>query len=298
MAQITADRVRVLREKTGAGMMDCKKALEATGGDLEAAEDELRKKGIKKAEKKAGRTTGEGRVAARVADDGRSGAMVSLSCETDFVAKTPNFEGFLEDLLAHVTEHRSANSEEALAKPWKGTDQTLADAIKALVGKLGENMQLGRVRYAAPARAGGATLLEITDVRLRVDERAAATYRQARARRLLPSPSLGGPSRDVVDDAPNWSDFQDAVVRGVQAQVARACSQEPHDLHIGPEQLRDHVAEGPALRSRFVNLRVLLSLTVVFVSYLGCELDGDVDVAQFLGVSQVASEYCCLPHLI
>ncbi len=147
MAQITAERVRALREKTGAGMMDCKKALQATDGDLEAAEDELRKKGLKKAEKKAGRATGEGRVAARVAGDGRSGAMVSLSCETDFVAKTPDFEAFMADLLEHVTKHRCTATDEALAKPWKGTKQTLADAVKALVGRLGENMQLGQVCF-------------------------------------------------------------------------------------------------------------------------------------------------------
>ena len=149
MAQITAEVVRELREKTGAGMMDCKKALEATGGDLEAAEDELRKKGIKKAEKKAGRTTGEGRVASSIASDGRSGAMVAISCETDFVAKTSDFEAFLADVAAHALEHRPAGTEEALAQPLKGADRTLGEALKALVGKLGENIQLADVGFYA-----------------------------------------------------------------------------------------------------------------------------------------------------
>ena len=86
MTNITASMVRELREKSGAGMMECKKALEATSGDMEAAFDELRKAGLKTAAKKAGRETGEGRVFAKMSDDGRCGAMVSIACETDFVA--------------------------------------------------------------------------------------------------------------------------------------------------------------------------------------------------------------------
>ncbi|MFT5154843.1 MAG: hypothetical protein ACI841_004851, partial [Planctomycetota bacterium] len=89
MAQITAKLVRDLREKTGAGMMDCKKALSASEGDFEVAVDHLRKLGLKAAGKKAGRTTGEGRVLARIGDDGHTGVMVAVSCETDFVARTP-----------------------------------------------------------------------------------------------------------------------------------------------------------------------------------------------------------------
>ena len=88
MSEITAALVRELREKSGAGMMECKKALEATGGDMEAAFDELRKSGLKTAAKKAGRDTGEGRVACALSDDGKTGAMVAIACETDFVHTT------------------------------------------------------------------------------------------------------------------------------------------------------------------------------------------------------------------
>ena len=102
MTNITASMVRELREKSGAGMMECKKALEATSGDMEAAFDELRKAGLKTAAKKAGRETGEGRVFAKMSDDGRCGAMVSIACETDFVAKTPDFHAHREALGAHA----------------------------------------------------------------------------------------------------------------------------------------------------------------------------------------------------
>ncbi len=145
MPQITAVLVRELREKSGAGMMECKKALEATSGDVEAAFDELRKSGLKTAAKKAGRETGEGRVTASVSDDGRRGAMVSIACETDFVAKTPDFEGFLADLASHVLEHGPKDVDECLTQPWKG-DGTAQDALSALVGKLGENIQISSVQ--------------------------------------------------------------------------------------------------------------------------------------------------------
>ncbi len=145
MSQITAALVRELREKSGAGMMECKKALEATGGDMEAAFDELRKAGLKTAAKKAGRDTGEGRVATCLSENGQAGAMVSIACETDFVAKTPDFDTFLADLAAHVLEHGPADVEECMTQSWKG-DGTVKDALTALVGKLGENIQIASVR--------------------------------------------------------------------------------------------------------------------------------------------------------
>ena len=144
MAEITATMVRELRDKTGAGMMECKKALTACDGDMEAALDELRKSGLKTAAKKAGRETSEGRVYAKVADDLRSGALVSISCETDFVAATEQFQGFLDDLASHVLEHKPSNLDECMTQQWKG-DGTVADALTQLVGRLGENIQIADV---------------------------------------------------------------------------------------------------------------------------------------------------------
>jgi len=156
MSEITASMVRELREKSGAGMMECKKALEATNGDTEAAFDELRKAGLKTAAKKAGRDTSEGRVASCMADDGKAGAMVSIACETDFVAKTPDFEAFLADLAAHTLEHDPSDLEACMTQPWKG-DGTVQDALSALVGKLGENIQIVAVqRFENPEGLVGA----------------------------------------------------------------------------------------------------------------------------------------------
>ena len=150
MAEITAKAVRDLREQSGAGMMDCKKALQATNGDFDAAFDHLRKQGLKAAEKKAGRETGEGRVLAASSSDGKNGSLVAVRCETDFVAKTPDFEGFMNELAAHVLEHGSSDPEAIESQAWKAGG-TVGDALKALVGKLGENIQLASMtRFENP----------------------------------------------------------------------------------------------------------------------------------------------------
>lgn len=142
MGEITPQMVRELRERTGAPMMDCKKALDATGGDSEAAVDHLRKQGLKSADKKAGRATAEGQVTSNVGPSGRVGSIVALACETDFAKKTPDFQAFLADLCAHVAQHAPASTEALAKQRWKGGDQPVEEALKSLVGKLGENIQI------------------------------------------------------------------------------------------------------------------------------------------------------------
>lgn len=100
--EISATAVRDLREKTGAGMMDCKKALAEAGGDMEKATELLRKKGLNAAEKKAGRAAAEGIVLSYVHGDGKIGVLVEINCETDFVARTEDFKGFARDIALHV----------------------------------------------------------------------------------------------------------------------------------------------------------------------------------------------------
>lgn len=102
MAQITASMVKELRESTGCGMMDCKKALIETGGDMEKAKEYLREKGLADAAKKAGRITAEGRVDAYIHGNGRIGVLVEVNCETDFVAKTDEFKEFVKDIAMQV----------------------------------------------------------------------------------------------------------------------------------------------------------------------------------------------------
>jgi elongation factor Ts len=141
---ITAAMVRELREKTGAAMMDCKKALAATEGDLEAAVDHLRKAGLKTAAKKEGRETNEGRVAATVADDCRSGSIVSVACETDFVANTEDFGSLMSDLtaIAHEGDLPAEGRASALLSSSHSSGVTVEEHLKQVIGKLGENIQI------------------------------------------------------------------------------------------------------------------------------------------------------------
>ena len=143
---ITAEKVRELRERSGAGMMECKKALEATGGDMENAFDHLRKAGLKAADKKAGREMAEGRVHALIAEDGKRGAMIALTTETDFVVKSEAVATLVAGLCEHVLEQRPKDVDEALAQTWKDGG-TLEEAVKGVSGKAGENMQLAGVAF-------------------------------------------------------------------------------------------------------------------------------------------------------
>ncbi|RMF69329.1 MAG: elongation factor Ts [Alphaproteobacteria bacterium] len=144
MANITAAMVKALREKTGAGMMDCKKALTETGGDMEAAVDWLRKKGLSAAAKKSGRTAAEGLVAAVV--DGNRGALVEVNAETDFVARNEQFQGFVREVAQLALEARG-DLEALKAAAFPGTGRSVADELTHLIATIGENMVLRRAGY-------------------------------------------------------------------------------------------------------------------------------------------------------
>ncbi len=154
--QITSDMVRELREKTSAGMMDCKKALTESGGDMEAAVDILRKKGLAAAAKKASRIASEGVVTAHV--EGDSGVLLEINCETDFVAKTGEFQAFAQKVAAFVNRAAPAGIEEAMTLPLEN-GATLADALTGQVARIGEKISLRRfVRFTLPAGAQGVHL--------------------------------------------------------------------------------------------------------------------------------------------
>jgi len=142
---ISAQEVMKLRKMTGAGMMDCKKALEEAGGEIESAVDYLRKKGLKTAEKRAGREAKEGRIVTHLQEDGRGGAILELNAETDFVAGTEDFRRFAADCARRVFEHRPADVESLLALPSVADEQvTLRDALSEMTAKLGEKMGVRR----------------------------------------------------------------------------------------------------------------------------------------------------------
>lgn len=154
MAEITPNLVRELREKSGAGMMDCKKALVENNGDLEAAVDWLRKKGLAAAAKKAGRVAAEGLVG--VAASGSAAAVVEINAETDFIARNPQFQA----MVLQAAEIAAANEHtvESLAQaPFKGEAATLSEEITRLIAVIGENMNLRRVERLSVANGVVAT---------------------------------------------------------------------------------------------------------------------------------------------
>ena len=143
MAQITADLVRQLRERTGAGMMDCKKALNDTDGDIDAAVDWLRKKGLSQAAKKAGRTAAEGLVGVHA--EGTKGAAVEVNCETDFVARNENFQAFVAE-LAKLAYDQEAETDALLQATFPSTGRKVEDELTQQIAALGENMKISRAK--------------------------------------------------------------------------------------------------------------------------------------------------------
>ncbi|MBI3530154.1 MAG: elongation factor Ts [Betaproteobacteria bacterium] len=144
MADITAGMVKELRERTGLGMMECKKALEEAAGDMKKAEDLLRIKSGAKAGKMAGRVAAEGAIGVYVSGDGKLGALVEINCETDFVAKDANFAGFVKS-VAELAASRGITDVDTFARAELSPGQTVEATRQALVMKLGENMSVRRI---------------------------------------------------------------------------------------------------------------------------------------------------------
>jgi elongation factor Ts len=140
---ITAEAVKQLRERTGAGMMECKKALVETQGDLDAAAELMRKQGLAKADKKASRVAAEGVIALEKSADGKSAAMVEVNCETDFVAREADFQAFSTD-VAKVTLGSNPASLEALNALALPSGESVDERRRALVAKIGENISVRR----------------------------------------------------------------------------------------------------------------------------------------------------------
>lgn len=147
--EISAKMVKELREKTGAGMMDCKGALGETGGDFEKAVALLREKGIAKATSKEGRTTSEGIIAHYVGANDKLGVLVEINCETDFVARTDQFKAFAKQVADQVAVSKVQTVDELLeSKLVASPDKTVTELVKGIIGSLGENTQIKRfVRF-------------------------------------------------------------------------------------------------------------------------------------------------------
>jgi elongation factor Ts len=142
MAAITAELVKELREKTGAGMMDCKKALAESHGDIEKAIEHLRKQGIAAASKKVGRLASEGLVDIQI--EGDKAVILEVNCETDFVAKNTEFQNFLHGISRHILKHRPAKLEDLLQQVIDGSGKTVDTFTKEMIAKIGENISIRR----------------------------------------------------------------------------------------------------------------------------------------------------------
>lgn len=148
---ITASLVKDLREKTGAGMMDCKKVLTETDGDIEKAIDLLHKRGIAKAAKKSDRIAAEGIVAAYVAEDAKTGSVVEVNSETDFVGKNEEFRSFVSDIAEQIAKENPANMEELLSQKFlKDNSKTVQEVLTEKIATIGENITIRRfARFAS-----------------------------------------------------------------------------------------------------------------------------------------------------
>jgi elongation factor Ts len=146
---ITADQVKTLREKTGAGMMECKAALSEANGDLDEAVTILRKRGVAQAAKRSGRTTGEGLVATRLSADGRTGVIAEVNCETDFVARTEGFQKLVSDVMSALLAADASTDLNSLIAP----GSALARQVTQTITNTGENISISR--FGRIQAAGG-----------------------------------------------------------------------------------------------------------------------------------------------
>ncbi len=143
---VTAAMVKELRDRTGAGMMECKKALVEAGGDIDAAIENMRKSGQAKADKKAGRVAAEGLIAIELSADGKSAAMVEVNCETDFVTKEGEFQNFVNAVVKRALDERPSNAEALSAISLeKGSGPSIDERRRELIAKIGENITVRRM---------------------------------------------------------------------------------------------------------------------------------------------------------
>ncbi len=142
--QITASMVKELRERTGSGMMECKKSLQEADGDIEVAIENMRKSGLAKADKKAGRVAAEGRVVIEISEDGKTAAVVEVNCETDFLSGSDEFLSFVSAIAKTVLTNKPADIAALSDMTLHGASETVEQARKEKIAKIGENMQLRR----------------------------------------------------------------------------------------------------------------------------------------------------------
>ena len=252
---VTAAMVKELRERTGAGMMECKKALVETSGDIEAAVEHLRKSGLAQADKKASRVAAEGKIALSVSEDGKQAVMVEVNCETDFVAKDNSFLAFASAVAANALADNPADVDALMNTSIDG--DTVELARQALVSKIGENIQVRRFVRASTDGTLGA-YLHGGKIGVLVD---LAGGDENLARDLAMHVAALNPEFISADDVP-----EDIIAREKGILVAQAeSSGKPQEIieKMVSGRLRKHLAEITLLGQPFVK-------------------DGDLTVAKLL----------------
>lgn len=254
MAEITASMVKELREKTNAGMMDCKKALTATSGDLEAAVNWLREKGLAAVAKKAGRIAAEGLVG--ISADADVAALVEINCETDFVGKNPEFQEFVKGVAAIVAKTNPKDIDALAAAPMDG--KTVRDVLTEKIARIGENMTLRR--FARATGGGGICLGSYSHmggnigvvVELVVGDAAKASSETARA--LAKDVAM-----QVAASSPLFLRREEADQKTLENE--KNIAREKAKAEGKPEKILEKIAEGAA--NKFLAENVLLEQAFV-----------------------------------
>ncbi len=237
---ISATMVRELREMTGAAMMDCKKALEAAGGDLQQAVDHLRKQGLKSAAKKAARDTGEGRVIAVLSRDRRRGHLVSIACETDFLAASERFKELVSGFEEHVRSQDPDDVEDGarplLKQSWQGAGASVAETLQQAVGQFGENLRVhALVRLENPQGRIGAYIHH--------DHRQAAIVSvTSGASSAAADEVLKSLCQHIVVFRPSYASRAEVPAEDLERE--RAVIRESEEVKKRPAELQEKIVEG------------------------------------------------------
>lgn len=285
MAEITAKMVKELREICGAGMMECKKALVESEGDIDSAVDILRTRGLAALAKKAGRATNEGAIAAFQSEDATVGVLVEVNCETDFVGSNATFTGFVSQLAEIIAAQNPADSAALMAEPVPGRDVNVEGLFGEMVGKLGENMGVARfVREDVTGTGGVSTYIHPgakIGVMVTFAFANAATGSDARFAAMGRDVAMQIAAADPIAVS---RDAFDAAVIEHELSIYRAQAAESGK----PEQIQEKMAEGRL--QKFFKEQALMEqgfvkdpdITVAeYVARVSKELGDDVSVVKF-----------------
>lgn len=283
MAQVTAALVKQLREMTDSPMMECKKALVEADGDIEKAVDILRTMGVAKAVKRAGRDTNEGTIATYVSDDAKVGAILELTCETDFVGTNPKFTGFAADLAQVVATSDPADVDALKACPMNGA--TVGEELTEMIHVIGENMKIARFQRVSAADGAlggyihlGGKLADLVAFKLSDDTFAASTEFKTFAHDVAMQVAAAAPVAARRDDVP--ADVIDHELAIYKAQAAESGKPEAIQERMAQGRLEKYYKENVLTEQEFVKDG---SLTIAQLAQkVSKTLGGQIEVVSFV----------------